>query len=96
MASIDSRPFESVSGAMSLTELQSRQLAPSLEVGGLHALAGQALAQRLPASHGNQLLGLDVWAGTSAAERLLGSAAALPGGGAQLDQLVSHILAPLG
>jgi len=82
---------------MSLSELQSRQLAPSLEVGGLHALAGQGLAQRLPASHGNQLLGLDVWAGTSAAERVLGgNAAALPGGGAHLDQVVGHILAPLG
>ena len=90
MPSIDSTP-----GAMSLSELQSRPLAPTLEVGGLHALAGQGLAQRLPASHGNDLLGLDVWAGSSAAERLLGGAA-LPGGGAQLDQLVGHILAPLG
>ena len=81
---------------MSLSELQSRPLAPSLEVGGLQALAGQGLAQRLPASHGNQLLGLDVWAGTSAAERLLGGAATPPGGGAHLDQVVGHILAPLG
>lgn len=92
MPSIDKPP-----GAMSLSELQTRPLAPSLEVGGLHAPAGQGLAQRLQASNGNQLLGLDVWAGTSAAERLLGSAdAALPGGGAHLDQVVSHILAPLG
>lgn len=91
MPSIDSTP-----GAMSLSELQPRPLAPSLEAGGLHALAGQALAQRLPASHGNQLLGLDVWAGSSAAERVLGGTPALPGGGAHLDQVVSHILAPLG
>ncbi|MGO4702959.1 hypothetical protein AB4083_16750 [Dyella sp. 2RAB6] len=89
--------IESTPGAMSLSELQSRSLAPSLEVGGLHALAVQGLAQRLPASHGNQLLGLDVWAGSSAAERLLGGAdTALPGGGVHLDQLVGHILAPLG
>ena len=82
---------------MNLPEVQSRPLAPSLEVGALYALAAQGLAQRLPASHGNQLLGLDVWAGTSAAERLLGgTGAAPPGGGAQLDQVVSHILAPLG
>ena len=81
---------------MNLPEVQSRPLAPSLEVGALHALTAQGLAQRLPASHGNQLLGLDVWAGSSAAERLLGGAPALPGGGAHLDQVVSHILAPLG
>lgn len=84
---------------MNLAELQSRPLAPSLDgIGGASALIGQSLAQRLPASHGNQLLGLDVWAGTSAAERLLGQAANAGqlAGGAHLDQIVSHILAPLG
>lgn len=90
--------IEPTSGAMNLSELQSHPLAPSLEgIGGAHALIGQGLAQRLPASHGNQLLGLDVWAGTSAAERLLGQVGTgLPAGGAHLDQIVSHILAPLG
>ncbi len=83
---------------MNLSELQPRPLAPSLEgIGAAQALAGQGLAQRLQASHGNQLLGLDVWAGTSAAERVLGtSTATAPRGAAHLDQLVSHILAPLG
>lgn len=89
--------IEPTVGAMNFAELQSRPLAPSLEgIGGAHALASQGLAQRLPASHGNQLLGLDVWAGTSAAERLLGAGATLPAGDAHLDQIVSHILAPLG
>ena len=83
---------------MNLTELQSRPLAPSLEgIGAAHALAGQGLAQRLQAGSGNQLLGLDVWAGTSAAERVLGATGApAPAGAAHLDQVVSHILAPLG
>ena len=86
---------------MNLSELQSRSLAPSLEgIGAAQALAGQGLAQRLPASHGNQLLSLDVWAGTSAAERVLSASGAAvpagPAGPAHLDQIVSHILAPLG
>jgi len=83
---------------MNLSELQSRPLAPSLEgIGAAQALVGQGLAQRLQASNGNQLLGLDVWAGTSAAERVLGpSDVTAPTGAAHLDQLVSHILAPLG
>jgi hypothetical protein len=83
---------------MNLSELQPRSLAPSLEgIGAAQALAGQGLTQRLPASHGSQLLGLDVWAGTSAAERVLSHAGpTAPAGTAHLDQLVSHILAPLG
>lgn len=83
---------------MNLSELQSRPLAPSLEgIGVAQVLTGQGAAQRLQASHGNQLLGLDVWAGTSAAERMLGATGATTSAGAaHLDQVVSHILAPLG
>lgn len=56
------------------------------------------MSAQLNAASGNQLLGLDVWAGASAAERLLGTtrAAANAPSATQLDQLVNHILAPLG
>ncbi|SFR94210.1 hypothetical protein SAMN05216570_0949 [Dyella sp. OK004] len=85
-------------GAMNLSELPSTSLTPSLAgIGAAHALAGQGGSARLQAAHGNQLLGLDVWAGTSAAERLLSRPGAATGpAGAQLEQVISHILAPLG
>jgi hypothetical protein len=54
------------------------------------------LAQLNP-TMGNQLLGLDVWAGASASERSLSAHAALNfPSGTQLDELVNYILAPLG
>ena len=83
--------IEPPTGAMDLSNLQSRTLAPGLE--SLAATQG-APGQRLAAVSGNALLGIDVWAGTSAAERSLSR----PGqvGGGALDQVVNHILAPLG
>lgn len=80
---------------MNLTELPSRLL----PLAGADAAApvGAGVAARLQAATGHQLLELNVWADTAAAERLLGAridANAPPA--TQLDLLVNHILAPLG
>jgi hypothetical protein len=84
-------------GAMNLSELPSRLLPPAGEVGAVQAQTGLSVAAQLHAASGNQLLGLDVWGGASAAERSLSAHTAFNGPSAtQLDQLVNHILAPLG
>jgi hypothetical protein len=66
------------------------------EVGAVQASASLNVSAQLQAATGNQLLGIDVWGGASAAERLLSTHATfnVPSA-AQLDQLVNHILAPL-
>jgi hypothetical protein len=87
----------STPGAMSLTELQSRSLATALDgIGSAHALTGQSVPQLLASAQGSQLLGLDAWSGTSAAERTLCRPDAAGAGGAHIDQVINHILAPLG
>ena len=87
-------------GAMNLTDLSSRLLPPAGgDVAAIQAPAGRSVSAQLSAATGNQLLGLDVWAGASAAERLLSAHVTLDVGASstmQLDQLVNHILAPLG
>jgi hypothetical protein len=92
VTSIKSNP-----GAMNLTELPSRLLPPTGgEAGAIQAQAGLNVSAQLHAATGNQLLGLDVWAGASAAERLLSAHTTLNAPSAtQLDQLVNHILTPL-
>lgn len=80
---------------MNLTELPSRLL--PLAGSDATAPVGTSVAARLHAATGHQLLELNVWADTAAAERLLGTrvdASAPPV--TQLDLLVNHILAPLG
>ncbi|KRE94462.1 hypothetical protein ASG87_17830 [Frateuria sp. Soil773] len=77
---------------MNLSDLQSRTLAPGLD--SLAATQGVPGRQGLPSISGNTLLGLDVWAGSSAAERSLSRPG--PAVGGTLDQIVGHILAPLG
>ncbi|GLQ87852.1 hypothetical protein [Dyella flagellata] len=81
---------------MNPTELPSRLL-PLAGADAVQAPAGLSVSAQLRTATGNQLLGLDVWAGTSAAERLLNARTDLYAPSAtQLDQLVNHILAPLG
>ena len=79
---------------MNLTELPSRLL----PLAGADATApvGPGVSARLHAATGHQLLELNVWGDTAAAERLLGvrfDTHAPPA--TQLDLLVNHILAPL-
>jgi hypothetical protein len=83
---------------MNLTELPSRLLPPAGgDMGAIQAPAGRSVLAQLNPTMGNQLLGLDVWAGASAAERSLSAHASLEfPSGSQLDQLVNYILAPLG
>jgi len=81
---------------MNVTELSSRLPLPPTEAGAVRTATELSVSARLNAATGNQLLGLDVWAGASAAERLLGVRANLNTPSTmQLDQLVNHILAPL-
>ncbi|RUL70873.1 hypothetical protein [Dyella choica] len=80
---------------MNVSELSSR-LPPLAGADAVQAPASLSVSAQLHAATGNQLLELDVWAGTSAAERLLGTRTDLnPPSATRLDQLVSHILAPL-
>ena len=80
---------------MNVTELSSRL--PPAGAEAVQAASGLSVSARLHAASGNQLLGLDVWAGASAAERMLSVRAGLDAPAAtRLDQLVNHILAPLG
>jgi hypothetical protein len=81
---------------MNFAELPSRLLPPS-GADVAQVPDGLSVSARLEAATGNQLLGLDVWAGASAAERLLGAHTVhnVPSA-TQLDRLVNHILAPLG
>lgn len=82
---------------MNLSGLPSRLLTPATEAGAVQLATGRNAAAQLNAASGNQLLGLNVWGNTSAAERLLSTStisAAPPI--TQLDQLAHHILAPLG
>ncbi|WP_266167824.1 hypothetical protein [Dyella subtropica] len=82
---------------MNINELPSRLLPPTgVDSGAIQAPAGPGVSTQVNAVAGHQLLGLDVWAGASATERLLsgrGSLNAPPA--AQLDQLAHYILAPL-
>lgn len=79
---------------MNVTELSSRLPPAGAEA---QTAGGLSVSARLHAATGNQLLGLDVWAGASAAERMLGVRNGLDAPAAtRLDQLVNHILAPLG
>lgn len=79
---------------MNLGPLQPRTLQPN--VGGVDAAALrlQSGGAALDAISGNSLMALDVWAGVSAAGRSFGTAG-LPAQG-DIEQTVSHILAPLG
>lgn len=62
----------------------------------IQAPVSLSVSAQLRAATGNQLLGLDVWAGSSAAERLLNVRAdPYAPSATQLDRLVNHILAPL-
>jgi hypothetical protein len=80
---------------MNVTELSSRL--PPAGAEAVQTAGGLSVSARLHAATGNQLLGLDVWAGASAAERMLGVRNGLDAPAAtRLDQLVNHILAPLG
>lgn len=80
---------------MNLTEFSSR-----LSLVGADAIRvpdGLSVSAQLHAASGNQLLALDAWAGAGAAERLLSTRSeARASAPMQLDQLVNHILAPLG
>ncbi|MBE1161412.1 hypothetical protein [Dyella acidiphila] len=89
--------IESNLSAMNLSELPSRLLPPAGAEAGAVQAAGRSVSAQLHAATGNQLLELDVWGNTGAAERVLGTPAALNAPSTvQLDQLAHHILAPLG
>ena len=82
---------------MNVTELSSRLPLPAVADASAVRITDLSVSARLTAATGNQLLGLDVWAGASAAERLLGVRTDFNAPSTtQLDQLVNHILAPLG
>lgn len=82
---------------MNVTELSSRLPPAGAEASAIQAADGLSVSARLHAATGNQLLGLDVWTGASAAERMLSVHSGLDAPAAtRLDQLVNHILAPLG
>jgi hypothetical protein len=81
---------------MNVTELSSRLPPVRAEASAIQADSLDVSA-RLHAATGNQLLGLNVWAGASAAERMLSVHSGFDAPAAtRLDQLVNHILAPLG
>ena len=81
---------------MNVSELSSRLPPVRAEASAIQADSLDVSA-RLRAATGNQLLGLDVWGGASAAERMLSVHIGLDAPAAtRLDQLVNHILAPLG
>lgn len=83
---------------MNLSELPSRLSLPvGIDAGAVQASSSRSVSAQLRAASGNQLLELNVWGGASAAERVLHTRVApnTPSA-AQLDQLVHHILAPLG
>jgi len=91
MTRIDSPP-----DPMNLGNLQTRTLSPSLDqAGAVRALGTQEVSEQLHAS-GSRLLGLDVWAGSSAIQRTLHTGTGNLPAGSSLDQLAAHILAPLG
>ena len=80
---------------MNVSELSSRL--PPVRADAIQTADGLSVSARLHTATGNQLLGLDVWAGASAAERMLSVRNGLDAPAAtRLDQLVNHILAPLG
>ncbi|HEX7813948.1 hypothetical protein [Dyella sp.] len=82
---------------MNLGDLQTRTLATPIDPSSsAHGLDTASVNTQLQAS-GNRLLGLDVWAGSSAAERSLQAHAGtdLPPT-TSIDQLAAHVLAPLG
>lgn len=80
---------------MNLTELSSRLSLVGADA--IRAPDGLNVSAQLHATSGNQLLALDVWGGTGAAERLLSTRGEARAPTAmQLDQLANHILAPLG
>ena len=82
---------------MNVSELSSRLPPAGAEASAVRAADGPSVSARLHAATGNQLLALDVWAGASAAERMLSVHIGLDAPSAtRLDQLVNHILAPLG
>jgi hypothetical protein len=81
---------------MNVTELSSRLPPVRAEASAIQA-DSLSVSARLHAATGNQLLGLDVWGAASAAERMLSVHMGLDTPAAtRLDQLVNHILAPLG
>ncbi|GLQ95580.1 hypothetical protein GCM10007901_45360 [Dyella acidisoli] len=82
---------------MNFTDLTSHLLPPTVgDVSAVQAPVGQSVSAELRAATGNQLLELDVWGRTSAAERTLSTHAVFDASPtSQLDQLVNHILAPL-
>jgi hypothetical protein len=82
---------------MNVGDLQSRVVAPSL--GGLDAVAGRTgfASRPLNTVSGNQLIGLDVWRGVGASDRSLHATGTFSSAGSgDIEQMVSHILAPLG
>lgn len=82
---------------MNPTDLPSHVMHPA--VGGIDATRDAArIDERLPgAISGNDLMGLDVWGGYRAGERTLGQTGRPDvSHSAQLEQIVEHILAPLG
>lgn len=82
---------------MNVGDLQSRAVAPTL--GGIDAVAGRAESGSRPlnAVSGNQLIGLDVWAGVSASDRSFHTAGSFSSAASgDIEQVVGHILAPLG
>lgn len=83
---------------MNLSQLPSHLPPPAgVDASAVQASANSSASAQLHAASGNQLLELDVWHGAGAAERLLSARGAFNAPStAQLDQLVNHILAPLG
>lgn len=82
---------------MNVGDLQPRGVAPIL--GGIDAVAGRAgfASKPLAAVSGNQLIGLDVWAGVSASDRSFHATGAFSAAtSGDIEQVVGHILAPLG
>ncbi|HEV2679952.1 MAG TPA: hypothetical protein VGV14_05595 [Rhodanobacter sp.] len=82
---------------MNLGPIPSRTV--SLPVGGVDAVAirGPAGGGPLDAISGNHLIGLDVWAGVGASDRSFQATGASRGPAlGDIEQMVSHILAPLG
>lgn len=84
--------------AMSINNLSPGNL-PTATLGGVDAAlrTAQPGGTRLDAISGNDLLGLDAWGSTRATERTLSlPGTASPGHVHSIDQIVDHILAPLG
>jgi hypothetical protein len=82
---------------MNLGPIPSHAVSPP--IGGVDAVAprGQAGSGPLDAISGNSLIGLDVWAGVGASGRSFSATGVASGSAAgDIEQTVSHILAPLG